>query len=132
MQGMRQMIVGETKQTVADACIEACTWCELACLACAETCLGEMSSDELALCVQLSLDCAEVCWTTRKFVADAIVVAPRLVQEQLEACALMCAATAAECSRQRGLGSELKTCQHSCARCQRLCLSMQTAVANLH
>src|SRR5262245_11389564 len=110
MQGMKHLISSAREPTMADSCIEACTWCELACLACAETCLGEMCSDELALCVQLSLDCAEVCWTTRKFVADAIVVAPRLVREQLEACALICAACAAECRRQGAMIGELARC----------------------
>lgn len=120
-----------TTHSVADATIEACTWCELACLAAAEACLDEMASDEFALCVQLSLDCAEMCWTTRRFVADAVVAAPRLVQEQLEACALLCAATAAECRRKDSVGNELSTCERSCRRCHQLCLSMHSRVANL-
>ncbi|MET0384568.1 MAG: four-helix bundle copper-binding protein [Polyangiales bacterium] len=115
----------------ADDCIEACTWCELACLAAAETCLNELQDEQLALCVQLSLDCAEVCWTTRKFVADALVVAPHLVREQLDSCALVCAACAAECRRHSETSDQLATCERTCARCEQLCRDMHRRVTKL-
>ena len=76
MLGMKDIRVRSTTPNPADDCIEACTWTELACLACAEMCLNDRADEDLSLCVMLSLDCAEICWTTRKFVADALVVAP--------------------------------------------------------
>jgi len=131
MLGMKEIRVSKVTTNPADDCIEACTWAELACLACAEMCLNDLANEELSLCVQLSLDCAEVCWTTRKFVADALVVAPDLVREQLDQCALACAACAAECRRQAASVRELASCEQTCSRCERLCRSMQLRVAAL-
>jgi hypothetical protein len=131
MLGMKEIRVSTQARNPADDCIEACTWAELACLACAEMCLNDVPNEELSLCVQLSLDCAEICWTTRKFVTDALVVAPQLVREQLDQCALACAACAAECRRHAATLSELATCEQSCARCEQLCRSMQLRVTKL-
>lgn len=131
MQGMKEIRVSSVTANPADDCIEACTWAELACLACAEMCLNDLANEELSLCVHLSLDCAEICWTTRKFVADALVVAPQLVREQLDQCALACAACAAECRRHVTSVQELASCEQTCARCERLCRSMQHRVASL-
>jgi hypothetical protein len=128
---MKEIRVSTKTPNPADDCIEACTWAELACLASAEMCLNDLANEDLSLCVQLSLDCAEICWTTRKFVTDALVVAPQLVREQLDQCALACAACAAECRRHAANISELASCEQSCARCERLCRSMQLRVTKL-
>ena len=131
MLGMKEIRVSTQTPNPADDCIEACTWAELACLACAEMCLNDLAHEDLSLCVQLSLDCAEICWTTRKFVTDALVVAPQLVREQLDQCSLACAACAAECRRHAASLSELATCEQTCARCEQLCRSMQLRVTRL-
>ena len=131
MLGMKELHLRTPATNPAEECLEACTWCEFACLACAETCLNELQDDQLALCVQLSLDCAEICWTTRKFLADALVIAPHLVREQLDSCALMCAACAAECRRHLATSLQLATCERTCVRCERLCRDMQLRVAAL-
>jgi hypothetical protein len=131
MLGMKEIRVSTKTRNPADDCIESCTWTELACLACAEMCLNDLANEDLSLCVQLSLDCAEICWTTRKFVTDALVVAPQLVREQLDHCALACAACAAECRRHAATFGELTTCEQTCARCEQLCRSMQLRVTKL-
>jgi hypothetical protein len=130
MLGLKELRVSANDNPIDD-CMEACTWCEFACLACAELCLNELQNEKLALCVQLSLDCAEVCWTTRKFVADALIVAPRLVREQLDSCALVCAACAAECRRHSQASEQLVTCERTCARCEQLCRTMELRVTKL-
>lgn len=131
MLGMKEIRVRNLTTNPADDCIEACTWAELACLACAEICLSDADDRDLSLCVHLSLDCAEICWTTRKFVTDALVAAPHLVREQLDQCALACAACAAECRRHLHSVHELASCEQTCARCERLCRTMQHRVASL-
>lgn len=131
MLGMKELRVHVRTQHPIEDFMEACAWCELACLAATETCLSELPKERLALCVQLSLDCAEVCWTTRKFLADALIIAPTLVCEQLDSCALICAACAAECRRHAELSRYLQACLESCARCEQLCRSVEHRVSQL-
>ncbi len=45
-------------------CIEACYECEQACTQCADACLSESAAAELAKCIRLDVDCADVCHTT--------------------------------------------------------------------
>lgn len=123
------MRVGETHPM--EELMDACAWCELACLAATETCLDHEAHDQLAMCVQLSLDCAEICWTTRKFVGDALLLAPSLVREQLASCGLACAACAVECRRHADRAHQLLACSRTCARCEQLCRELQRRVAAL-
>jgi hypothetical protein len=131
MLGLKELHVSVEENHPADDCMEACAWCELACLAATEACLNDLREEQLGLCLQLSLDCAEICWTTRKFLADALVVAPALVREQLESCALICAACAVECRRHAEFSYQLTACSRSCARAEQLCRDMQLRVAKL-
>lgn len=131
MLGMKGLTVDLDSNLPMEALLDACAWCELACLAATEACLDHGRDDQLALCVQLSLDCAEICWTTRKFVVDALVVAPTLVREQLASCELACAACAAECRRHALHAHQLRACSMTCARCEQLCRELQRRVAAL-
>jgi hypothetical protein len=131
MLGLKELRVSVEENHPADDCMEACAWCELACLAATEACLNDLREEQLGMCLQLSLDCAEICWTTRGFLADALVVAPGLVREQLESCALICAATSAECRRHAEFSYQLIACSRSCARAEQLCRDMQLRVAML-
>jgi hypothetical protein len=131
MLGLKELTVSVRSTHPLEDFMEACAWCELSCLAATETCLGELRERQLDLCVQLSLDCAELCWTTRRFVADALLVAPLLVREQLDACALACAACASECRRHVELSPHLEDCARSSASCEQLCRRMQRRVALL-
>jgi hypothetical protein len=45
-------------------CIEACFSCGQACTACADACLAEDSVTDLARCIRLNLDCADICDVT--------------------------------------------------------------------
>jgi hypothetical protein len=131
VQSMKDLRVG-SPNNLADACIDACTMAELACLACAESCLADAALERTRLCIRLSLDCAEACWTTRSLVAEAFVLAPRLVQSQLDNCALVCAACAAECRRQGDDTELFASCARACFYCERQCRDTQTRSANLH
>lgn len=131
MLGLKELRVSVDENHPIEDCMEACAWCELACLAATETCLNEMKEEKLGLCLQLTLDCAEICWTTRRFMADALLAAPALVREQLDSCALICAACAAECRRHGEFSYQLTACSRTCARCEQLCREMQLRVAQL-
>jgi hypothetical protein len=51
---------------VLAACIEACFDCGQTCRACADACLSEENVADLAKCIRLDLDCADVCVATGK------------------------------------------------------------------
>ena len=131
MLGMKELRVSVAANHPIEDCMEACAWCELTCLAATEACLSDLREGQLFLCSQLTLDCAEICWTTRRFMADALVAAPTLVREQLDSCALMCAACAAECRRHAAACHQLGACSRSAARCEQLCREIQLRVAKL-
>lgn len=131
MLGMKELRVNVEGNHPIEDCMEACAWCELACLAATEACLNDLREEQLSMCLQLTLDCAEICWTTRRFMADALLAAPALVREQLDSCALICAACAAECRRHSEISYQLTACSRSAARCEQLCREMQRRVAKL-
>jgi hypothetical protein len=116
----------------AEVCMAACTLCESACLACAEVCLSDCEIEQLAMCIRLSLDCAESCWSARSLVADALVVAPALVRSRLGECELACAACAAECRRQGGMLEPFAACARACVYCEQLCRDTRFQVNGLH
>jgi hypothetical protein len=122
----------DVQRDVPRECIEACTLCELACLACAEVCLGDAALERLGRCVRLNLDCAEVCLATRTLIGEALLSAPRLVQAQLAVCARLCAACEAECRRQGIIEDCFSACATACAYCEELCRETCLRVQNLH
>jgi len=113
-------------------CIDACSVCEFACLACAEASLAERELTPLSRCVRLALDCAEVCLATRSLMVEALLIAPRLVQAQLDVCARLCAACEAECARHWVPDDYFGVCARACARCEFLCRETCVRVGNLH
>lgn len=50
-------------------CLDACNACQVTCLHCAVACLNEPSPAELADCIRLDLDCAELCQTAVGYMA---------------------------------------------------------------
>ncbi|MCP2936746.1 four-helix bundle copper-binding protein, partial [Salmonella enterica subsp. enterica serovar Typhimurium] len=44
-----------------NACIEACNACAVACDHCAASCLQESNVQQMADCIRLDVDCAQVC-----------------------------------------------------------------------
>ena len=46
---------------VLGAAVSACYDCAQACTTCADACLNEQNVTELARCIRLDIDCADVC-----------------------------------------------------------------------
>jgi hypothetical protein len=74
------------------ACIEACVACAQACTACADACLSENNVAELAKCIRLDLDCADVCAATGKVLSRQTDYDANLTRVLLQACAQACRA----------------------------------------
>jgi hypothetical protein len=45
------------------SCIEACVRCAQECEHCADACLSEQKVKEMAECIRLDKDCAEISWS---------------------------------------------------------------------
>lgn len=131
LQSIKQLLVN-IRRDVLGECIEACMLCEFACVSCADSCLGQNSLELLCRCIRLNLDCADVCALTSQLVARASAAEPKLVQEQLEICASLCAACGHECRRLSFAHDQLKLCAHACNHCETLCRQAATQVSQLH
>jgi hypothetical protein len=64
-------------------CIEACFDCAQSCSACADACLGESSVADLARCIRLNLDCADVCIAMGRVLSRQQHADGRVIRSQL-------------------------------------------------
>lgn len=103
--------------------------CSSTCSQCADACLSEDAlSPDLAACIRIDLDCADICGVTSRVVARQGSHDPALIRAQLEACATSCAACAAECDRHRGDMAHCRICAESCRRCEQACRDLAAAL----
>jgi hypothetical protein len=70
--------------------IEALIECANTCSQCADACLSEDSVADLAKCIRLNLDCAEVCLVTSRSLSRQTEYDANLTRPLLEACAAAC------------------------------------------
>jgi hypothetical protein len=77
------------------ACIDACNDCALACNYCASACLKEKDVAMMARCIQLDIDCAEICRLAVGYMARGSELAAAVC----EVCATICDACAQACRR---------------------------------
>lgn len=99
------------------ACIDACLHCALACEHCAAACLKEPELAEMAACIRLDRDCADLCLSTAAFMARGSEFDRALCR----VCAEVCQACADECARHapehcRQCASACRDCAQACAR----------------
>ena len=109
------------ERSLLDDCLEACAQCELACVACADACLGELQIDALRACIRLNIDCADTCDVTARLLARRRTGDPEFLRAQLEACARICASCGAECLRHAGHHEHCRICAEVCRRCEERC-----------
>ena len=100
------------------SCIDACVRCAEVCEHCADACLGEADVKDLAECIRLDRDCAELCWLAAGFTARG----SRLAGEVCRACAEACDACGAECDRHEH--AHCRLCAEECRRCAEECRKM--------
>jgi hypothetical protein len=99
-------------------CIGACHTCIVACNHCAACCLQEADVKQLARCIGLDSDCAQICQLAVSFMAggsDHTAAACRLCAEICEACAAECASHDMDHCQQ---------CAEACRRCADACRSV--------
>lgn len=103
------------------ACIQECFDCAQTCTSCGDACLGEDMVKELAHCIRLNLDCADVCNATARVLARQTMPDRQVVQAQLQACLVACRACGAECQKHAGHHQHCAVCAEACRRCEEAC-----------
>jgi len=114
------------------ACMEACAACALACLACADGCLMEREVTMLRRCIQLDLDCADICTATARLLARGSDFDPRIWRAQVETCARACAACNAECLRHAQHHAHCSQCAEACRLCAERCGELLRELPDTH
>jgi hypothetical protein len=100
-------------------CLDACNACQVTCLHCAVACLNEPSPAELADCIRLDLDCAELCQTAVGYMARGSSQAKAVCV----LCATICQKCGAECAKHAH--DHCQTCARACEECAQACRAMQ-------
>ena len=99
--------------------IDAANACATACDHCAVSCLAEREVQHLARCIQLDVDCAEICRLAASYMSRGSELAAVVTQ----ACAEVCNACAEECEQHAAM-EHCKDCAQACRRCAELCRRM--------
>ena len=103
--------------------IEACTDCAQACTQCADDCLSEDGKlEDMAKCIRLDLDCADVCATTARILSRQTEYDANVTRALLEACVAVCSSCGDECARHGEHGMEhCAICAEQCRNCEAAC-----------
>lgn len=111
-------------------CIEACYECAHACTACADDCLSEDNVGQMAKCIRLNLDCADICQTTGRVVSRQTEYDAKLTRAIVEACVQSCTSCGDECEQHGQQGMEhCRICSAACRRCEQACHELLSAIA---
>ena len=100
------------------SCMDACNACAEACGHCAKACLFEPNRMELTRCIQLDLDCAEICQLAAAYMSRG----SELSGELCALCARVCELCAEECERHEM--EHCRRCAQACRECARECGAM--------
>jgi hypothetical protein len=113
---------------VLAAAIDALSDCTQACIADVDADLSEHNVTEMVTCIQLCLDCADVCTatigvTSRQASHDANVVTPLL-----QACVAICKSCGTECERHARHHEHCRVCAQACRDCEQACRELLDAL----
>ena len=100
------------------ACIETCEECANACDHCSTACLTETDIAMLARCIQLDMDCSQLC----RYAAGAMARGSEFAGDICQLCADVCDACADECSKHKI--DHCQACAEACRRCAQVCRDM--------
>ena len=119
--------VGVDTEVLA-AAIDALSDCAQACIADVDADMSEQNVTEMATCIRLCLDCADVCTatigvTSRQADCDANVTRPLL-----QACVAICASCGDECERHARHYEHCRVCEQACRVCERACRELLSAL----
>jgi hypothetical protein len=107
--------------SVLAATIDALSDCAQACHADADDDLSEENLTDMAKCIRLCLDCADICTaavgvTSRQTAHDA-----SFTTALLEACAAACRSCGDECEQHAQMHEHCRVCAEACRRCEQAC-----------
>jgi hypothetical protein len=106
---------------VLAASVKGCYESAETCTICADACLGEDESKELAICIRQCLDCAAICEATARIIARQTASKPELQRRQIEACIAACEACAEACGEHAQIHDHCRLCRDACESCAALC-----------
>ncbi len=110
--------------------IDALVECANTCSQCADACLSEEGlAPELAKCIRLDLDCADVCVATSRVVSRQTEYDANVTWPLLEACAAVCKSCGDECAGHAEHMAHCRICADSCRRCEQACRKLLAAMA---
>ena len=106
------------------SCIDACVHCMQECDRCFNSCVSEPDAVEMAECIRLDRECAEMCWIAMAFVSQG----SKLMNDLCRRCASACEACAAECEKHDK--EHCRRCAEACRQCMKECrLMTSTGIA---
>jgi hypothetical protein len=111
---------------------DACFVCAQACRACADACLGEERLAELHNCIDMNLDCADVCFATGDLAIRRVLRTTNMVIRQtdfdervmklmFETCTEVCRRCGDECMRYAEHHKHFRRCAQVCRCCEQTC-----------
>lgn len=109
---LKFIIMDQTKNELVQLLSECATECEH----CASACLNEQSVQVLTKCIQLDLNCADICRLTSTFLSRD----SENIDEIIQVCATICEQCAAECDKHSKM-EHCKRCAEICHRCADAC-----------
>ncbi len=108
----------------AQSCIEACVGCMQECDRCFNACVSEPNANEMADCIRLDRECAEMCWITIAFISQG----SKLMNDLARRCIAACDACATECEKHDM--EHCRRCAAACRDCAKECrLLTSTGIA---
>jgi hypothetical protein len=111
---------GSVNETLVH-CIDECLDCSQTCLVCADACLGEEGVRQLAQCIRLDLDCADICAATATLASRRTGSNEAVLRNMIELCAEACRVCAEECARHASHHEHCRICAETCRRCEVVC-----------
>jgi hypothetical protein len=126
---LHAMIETHPRQPTADRatllrCIEELFGCAAACTGCVDACLGVENVTELAACILLNLDCADICSATARILTRQVYANQAVLRTAVEACGQACQSSAAECKRHAEHHRHCRLCADVCRRCEEACADL--------
>lgn len=96
-------------------CIDACLNAAALCTHCANACVKEDDPKMMVDCIQLSMECAALCFATAQLMSLGSATAKDLAR----LCAALCDRCADECSKQSS--DHCLECAQACTQCADAC-----------
>ena len=99
---------------VLAAAIHALSDCAQACIADVDADLSDQNLTEMVTCIQLCLDCADICTATIGVTSRQAYYCASATRPLLEACVAICKSCGDECERHARHHEHCRVCEQAC------------------